>query len=140
MLKILIFLVSMTSASAAWDSVAVFHRPEKVVVQVNEPAQTSRLSELFASLGADRELRLESKDKSVLLDCGRGASGASCILRFQPSSSVEISARSMTASIPLRDLNVSSSQPVQIAFDNSNGHHLTIVLTAAELGVVARKK
>lgn len=115
-MKFLVFsLLSVfcIQSQAARDSVAVFHRPEKVVVQINEEGSAGRLQRLFEAWGADETLYWESADGSFYIDCGRRVDAATCLIRLLPSEFVQIAQTQsraifqMPSDLALGDLDIS---------------------------------
>ena len=89
MKKGFLFLLGMlTSAQvfAAADSVAVFHRAEKVGVLLNERAAYGRIQQFMDAVGAESRFRWLTADESVKIECAREdvratSPFASCLLK-----------------------------------------------------------
>lgn len=78
----LISLLFSVLTFAASDSVAVFHRPEKVVVLLNEYSHEGRLHSMMSAWGAKDQLFWQTEEFYV--NCGRAKAGITCTLRLLP--------------------------------------------------------
>ncbi len=112
-------LFTTVFAQASLDSVGVFHRPERVVVLINEDSRSSRLKEMMQVLSLPERTELLSADGSIKIDCGRNNQTASCTFRFLPSQIVSIGEKNVQAKIDLQDLNISSQGSFSIEFESS---------------------
>lgn len=131
------FLLSIHSYAATWDAVGVYHNPDKVVVQINEPGAqgqpSSRLQnwmDLFLGTKPVQSLYFLSDDESLKINCHRDSKRSSCVMRFFPGEDVRIFDRGVEATISPEALSVLGFQPPAEAFDisflNSNGDHFRI--------------
>lgn len=101
-MKLLILLaISLTAlqAMSQKDSVAVFHRPEKVILLINDRGSNSQLQSLISDLGSSDVFVYESPEQHIQLRCGRNAEAASCTFRFNPGPGVIISPKRVYAQI-----------------------------------------
>jgi hypothetical protein len=89
---ILTLLLSPFAFSAA-DSVAVFHRPEKVVILVNERGSNGRIQQFMNAWNAGPELYWHSETGDFTINCGRNEAAASCTFKLLPSANVQIGAK-----------------------------------------------
>lgn len=112
----------------AWDSVAVMIREEKSVVMIHEPKAGGRLKQFMALLSEERNLLITSPDNSIKIDCGLGRDVDSCVFRFLPSEQVQITPKSITASLP-----IDSFDALSVTFENSNGDHFELNANLGEL-------
>ena len=105
-LALALFTLTFTaSAFPKNDSVAVFHRPEKVIIQVNEGYDGySRLSDMMDFLGVGNKLQITSADQNIAITCGRNREVASCIFRFLPAENIKITHKKLDARANLKDL------------------------------------
>ncbi len=128
-MRILLILCSLFSvtAFANWDSVAVFHRPEKVVVLINEHNSSSknRLKNFISLFENGGSVRFESSDLGIKISCGGDTLAHGCTFRFTPGSNTEIREKGVIAFLPLnemadfrKDLEL---KDFEISFLNSNG-------------------
>lgn len=100
-MKFIIIALLALPAYAANDSVAVFLRPEKSVILINERGADSRLQRLIKAFGPDKELLWESPDKVIRLNCARNDSAATCTIRLLPSINVQIENKRVFARAPI---------------------------------------
>ncbi|UXR65158.1 hypothetical protein EZJ49_02710 [Bdellovibrio bacteriovorus] len=114
---VLFFLGMMTSAQvfAAADSVAVFHRAEKVGVLLNERAAYGRIQQFMDAMGAESRFRWLTADESVKIECAREDVRATCTIRFLPSEVVAIQGRSVKAFVATNDF----PQMFEMTFESS---------------------
>jgi hypothetical protein len=112
---LLSLLFSLVSFAAA-DSVAVFHRPEKVVVLLNEYRQQGRLHSLMQAWGEEKELFWQAEE--LYVSCARAKAGITCTLRLLPAGNARIEAKDSfwEGNGPAKDFAVS--------FESSRGHGL----------------
>lgn len=105
---IALILLSLTASASAFprnDSVAVFHRPEKVIVQINEGYDGySRLSDMMDFLDVGNRFQATSTDQNIVISCGRNREAASCIFKFLPGNDIKISPKKLSAKANLKDL------------------------------------
>lgn len=139
-LALLGFAISAAAASK-WDSVAVFHRPAKVLIQVNEAGANGRLQNWMTALGAGNQVLLQAQDKSFSMDCARNATAVNCAVKLLPSLNVAIGERSVTARFPVTDLGLAATTAFyEIGFLNSNGDHLKMKIENGEFLLNAGKR
>lgn len=138
---LLTFLLS-TQAFAASDSVAVFHRPEKVAVLVNERGEASRLQMLMDNLNAGKDLHVINEADSIMITCGRVINAASCTFSFLKGKGVliETSPRQLFATADLNDLGVESSERFETTFESSMEDYLHILVADGKIHFTASKK
>lgn len=147
-----LFLFLALPASAAWDSVAVFHRPEKVIVLINERGSLgqSRLQnwmDLFSTESSTAaSLQFLSNDEGIKFTCGRQVDAASCTFRFLPSKNVVISDRHVEAVLNKTEL-AQAGLPLKevtdfdISFLNSNGDQFRLwIESTQQIRFSGRKK
>ena len=128
-------LLGLLSPAYAWDSVAVFHRPDKVVVQINEHGANSRLQNWLNQLQAGNDFYYLSSDQSVKLDCGRNESNATCTFRFLPSAKVLIGTKDVRT-----EFNSPLANPAKYEFKNSNGDQFIIAVDYEKMVLWGSKK
>lgn len=124
-------------ALAARDSVAVFHRPEKVAVQVIDYGTDSRLQKLMNLWQANTRLYWKNQDESFYINCGRNERKVSCTLRFLPSESCQISDHQ---AIFQAELDEPLLEGFVVSFESSRGNSLKISIDSQVLEVHASKK
>lgn len=127
-------------AFAARDSVAVFHRPEKVVVLVNEAGRNSRLQNWFDSLGAGAEIYALSADKSININCGRSEIAVSCNFRFLPSATNVFSPRRVDVQTSLRDMQLNPQADSEVSFESDRQDRFVITIANGQIRFHAEKK
>jgi hypothetical protein len=136
-----LLLASLASAAApSRDSVAVFHRPHKVIVLVNEAGHNSRLQKLMEVLGGQNDILLLNSDQSIKIDCGRSETAVSCTFRFLPSASTQFGKRHVDAACSLADLRSSASQDLQVSFESAQQDRFMISITSGAVHFHAEKK
>lgn len=123
-MKKFLFIISTlllsSSTFAASDSVAVFHRPEKVAVLVNERGEYSRLQSLMTNLaGTDDKIHVINDSDTVVITCGRNTEAASCTFSFLQGKDVLIESRKMSASARLSELGLAGSEDFETSFESS---------------------
>lgn len=117
---VLIFtLFTTVFAQASLDSVGVFHRPDRVVVLINEDSRSSRLSQMMDALNLSDRAQLISQDGSIKIECGRNPRAASCTFRFLPSDLVVIGEKNLKAQVVLNSLSISSQSSYAMEFVSS---------------------
>jgi|GEM_PF-2667568 hypothetical protein len=123
----LILLFSVQTFAAA-DSVAVFHRAEKVVVLINDQGANSRLQQFMNALGADSKVQVESNESGIRVQCSRAADTASCTFAFFPSENVRIAPKNLDASTTLVDLGLKaiSAEGFETSFESSREDRFTV--------------
>lgn len=127
----LISLLFSLASFAASDSVAVFHRPEKVVVLLNEYGSHGRLHQMMDAWGASKELFWETEEFYV--NCGRAKAGITCTLRLLPAGNARIETKESfwEGSGPAADFAVS--------FESSRGHGLEFSSRGGRISFHARR-
>ena len=137
---VLLFLILPFSISnAAQDSVAVFHRAEKVVVLINEQNQ-GRLQAFMDHVGDDTDTLIETPDQSMRLNCGRKYDAASCTFRFLPSAFVKIEEKTLHAHATLAELSLPELEHFEMTFESSREDKMTLRIQHGVLEVVASKR
>lgn len=123
-------LFSLVSFAAA-DSVAVFHRPEKVVVLLNEYGDQGRLHSMMDAWGAGQELFWKTEE--LYVNCARTKSGVTCTLRLLPVGSARIEGKDSfwEGSGPSGDFS--------FAFESSRGHRLDFSSVGGRISFHARR-
>lgn len=124
-------------AIAAADSVAVFHRPEKVVVLINENGAQSRLQQFMDALSADHRVFWVTRDESIKIDCARNTEKVACNFRFTPSRAVNIQDKSVFAETTAEELNKST---FQMAFESSREDRFLLTMTPEGIQFWAGKR
>lgn len=127
----LISLLFSLVSFAASDSVAVFHRPDKVVVLLNEYRQQGRLSAMMNAWGAEKELFWQTEEFYV--NCARAKAGITCTLRLLPTGNARIEDKDSfwEGSGPSEDF--------AISFESSRGHGLEFSSVGGRLSFHARR-
>lgn len=129
-----------TSAFAASDSIAVFHKPNKVVVLVNTRQGDLRLEQFVDMVGGQGSLVAATNDGSIRIKCGVGDASASCTFGFAPSAHVTIMPKSVKAQVSLGDLNLPASEYYWTEFESSQGDKFILEIRAGELILTASKR
>lgn len=129
-----------TTALAASDSVAVFHKPNKVVVLVNTRQGDLRLAQFVDMVGDQDSLAAATSDGSIRIKCGVSDASASCTFGFAPSAHVTILPKSVKAQVRLRDLNLPESEDYWTEFESSQGDKFILEIRAGELILTASKR
>jgi hypothetical protein len=137
----LLALFSSLSAQAAWDSVAVIVRPEKALVQINEPGSRGRLRSFITAFSEAGGFLLTSKDASLKLECGTNDAAASCVIRFLLGSGVVLKPKLVHGSFFAEDLGLDRELgDLDLAFLNSNGDQFAIRTHGAQLELIGSKR
>lgn len=120
-LSILLATILISSAAMAQsDSVGVFHRPEKVIILINEGNQgTSRLSDMMDFLKVGDNFQVFSPDQNIKISCARGNGAATCTFRFFPGQDVLISPKNLEASTALSGLSLKTEGSFELYFESS---------------------
>ncbi|MBC7713761.1 MAG: hypothetical protein H7177_10510 [Rhizobacter sp.] len=139
-LLIITTLIFSTQAMATSDSVAVFHRPEKVTVLINERGESSRLQDMMSNFNADKYIHTITADQKVMITCGRNIEAASCTFTFYQSPEVVIAERSMTAQASLADLEMESTQNFEINFESSMNDKFSLEVKDGNIFFKSSKK
>lgn len=128
---LLSLLLSVLSFAAA-DSVAVFHRPEKVVVLLNEHGAKGRLHAMMDAWGADKELFWQTEEFYV--NCARGKNGVTCTLRLLPVGQARIEEKeSFWQGVG------PNTGDFSVSFESSRGHGLEFGSKGGRLSFHARR-
>jgi hypothetical protein len=138
----MIYLFSLLFAPlsfSASDSVAVFHRPEKVAILVNERGHNGRIQQFMNAWGAKDELFWQSSDESFRLNCGRSETGATCNFRLLPSPSVEIRAKESLGKAQWTGEGAVPAD-VHFSFESSRENYFEFTSHIGELTIFTRKR
>lgn len=116
---------------ADWDALAIFHRPEKVLVRIDEwnPAPANAPLERWMALFPTQvRVTYESTAEGVSMTCTRAPEGRTCTFRFTPGTAVEISPKRIESYIPAARLLPLgfTGDPVDVSLLNSNGDRFRI--------------
>lgn len=128
-------VVFSSNLAHAWDAVAVFHKPEKVIVQINEPYPAARLEAVLTATGSTDSWSFLSEDESFKAQCDRGTLGITCIFRLVPSDTVTVDDKKAQCFIQ-----VALIGSIELAFLNSNGDNVEITGDNVGLILKAAKK
>lgn len=127
--------LSVSAFARSWDSVAVYWRDVKTVVQINEGKANvwpgSRLHAMMDALGAELEMDFVNKAETVVIRCGRNANAATCTFRFVAGSGVMSEPRRIAAEVSLDELaqagfRGTAADFAPIDFLNSNGDQFAV--------------
>lgn len=124
----------------ASDSVAVFHRPQKVVVLINERGASGRIQEMMNVLGVSEFFEIKSPDESVTGGCKRNETVATCTITFLPSEKVLIEPKKMQSTWSYEELKVSPRIDFEIAFESSQGDKFTLIMSKQTVQLSASKR
>lgn len=136
------FIFNSFLAQAAQDHVGVFHRMEKVIVLINEPAG-GRLDQMLEALNHrtnDYKIKWLSSDGTFKLSCGRGDNITGCTIRFLPTSNIAIGPRDVTLEIDLHDLGIFSSENFEMYFESAQQDKFTMSIQNNVLRIYATKR
>lgn len=131
-------LSASTNHSA--DSVSVFHKPDKVVVVINDRSSQSRLESWMLAWGEKDSLYLESEDGGLRIRCARNAEWARCSMRLLPSESVEILNKEATASVSYENLGRTPVDEFETTFESSNEQFVELKIKKGVVSVYTRKR
>lgn len=134
-----LFLLSF-QAMAALDSVGVFHRPEKVIVLINERGEGSRLQTMMNYFEAGETLALISPDQNIKIVCGRSVEAATCTFRFFPGKDSVIGPRTLEASSTLGELGITTLDDFDISFESSMQDRFLLQVLNGKIIFSASKK
>lgn len=121
-MKYVLFLLALCSFQvfAQQDSVAVFYRPERVVILINERfEQGNRLNDFLDHIRAGESYDFITTDKTINISCYRGTKGSSCTFKFIPGKDILIENRSVKVSTDLATLNLENTLPYNLHFRGS---------------------
>lgn len=136
----ILFVPMISMGSTARDSVAVFHRPEKVVILIHDRSPSGRLQTWMDQWGAENELILESTQKDIKIQCGRKPGLASCTFRLHPSASVRIGEKATTASLLFSDFGSAKAlNGFEMSFESSRGHRFEVEISELGLSIHAAR-
>ena len=139
-LTLLFTLILSTSTFAASDSIGVFHRPEKVLVLINERGSNARLQEMMNAFGIGDTLQAITADETVKISCAREESLASCTFRFLPGKDVTISGKTVQAKALMTDLKLETSESFEMYFESSMADKFLLKVENGLLTISAGKK
>ncbi len=138
MIKFILACLSLpVFAGGPADSVAVFHRPEKVVVLINERGANSRLQKLLKAFGPEMDLLWENPDKSIRFNCGRNETAATCSIRLLPSESVKIEAKKVSASAKYQGPNAPAN--IELTWESSRANRFNVKILNGEIELLGQK-
>jgi hypothetical protein len=130
-----------TFVMAQSDSIAVFHRPEKVIIQINEGhSKSSRLSDMMDFFNVDTHFEVISPDKSIKISCARNIEASSCIFRFLPGTSTSITLKKLQASTTLSDLKLEGNGVFDFYFESSMSDKFSLQIDDGKIIFSASKK
>lgn len=135
---LLVIMNGLLAANAQWDSVNIFHRPEKVVIVIGEngPGKVAQLMDLWPL----ESFRVSTANNDFELTCNRDSQSAGCNMRFFPSTDVTIGNRSVGARILLSELKSDLDRDWAQSFLNSNGDQLQLAVKDGVLTISAAKR
>ncbi|HEY1078987.1 MAG TPA: hypothetical protein VGE46_02785 [Bdellovibrio sp.] len=133
-------LLATVFAQASLDSVGVFHRPERVVVLINEDSRSSRLSQMMDSLNLSDRAQLISADGSIKIECGRTGRVASCTFRFLPSDLVVIGKKNVQAKVALENLKMYSEASFVMEFESAMQDRFIMQVSEGSVSFFAHKR
>ena len=126
---------------AANDSVAIFYRPEKVVVVINERGEAARLQSFMNFVDAGLSLQKETSDGSIKIACKRTIEVSSCTFSFIAGEKVTIGERFVRAQLLLSDFSLESAEDFSLSFESSMGDQFTLsALSGKTIQFFAKKK
>ena len=142
-MKTLLILTLVTfissTAMAASDSVAVFHRPEKVVILINERGETGRLHDMMNSFNVEDSFVTQNADESIKIQCKRMTDAASCTFRFFPATGIQIQAKTLKGETALTNLNLESDD-FEMSFESSREDKFSLKILDGNIIFSASKK
>lgn len=136
-LTLAIFITSNVWAAA--DSVAVFHRPEKVIVLINERGESGRLHDMMNSMNVDSTLVTQTRDDSIKIQCSRIVDAVSCTFRFFPATGIQIKDKTLKARTLLSNLNL-ESENFEMLFESSREDKFVLKIIDGNINFYAAKK
>lgn len=142
MKKIITLILATFISHSVWaaaDSVAVFHRPEKVVILINEAGEYGRLHEMMNAFGKKDSFIAQSADESIKIQCGRIIDAASCTFRFLPATGILISEKSLKARTLLTNLGL-ESENFEMIFESSREDKFVLKIIDGNINFFASKK
>ncbi len=145
MLITVLFLLNF-NASAAWDAVGVFHKPEKVIVLLNERQEvTNKRLHQWVSLFPNNYIQYISSTQDIRWECGINFEGAGCTFRFLPSSTNLIGERFIESSLSIAQftelgVDIQKMTGLDLSFLNSNGDTFRIWQEGDRIYFLGKKK
>ena len=141
-------LLTVRAPAADWDAVAVFLRPQKAVVLLNERPPLLKLARWIDWLGGgDVRREFVSADGSVRFVCGGPAEERGCTFRIQPGPATALAAKTVTAQIETADLAAAGFAPgaagdeqIDVSFLNSNGDRFRIFSESGRVLLSGQKR
>lgn len=137
MVNLLLLLFSSLSVAAPADSVAVFHRPEKVVILVNEQGSHGRIQRMMNAWRAERDLYWHTEDGALMINCGRNLEAASCTFRLQPGPNVAIGEKEAAGHALITEETV---EDIHISFTSSRDNFFELTVDKGELSLHTKKR
>lgn len=134
---------------ASWDSVAVFHRPDKVIVLINEDAtqamESSRLQKFMGLFERAGSVRFLSRSGEIKITCGHDQRTAGCTFRFFPGAQVKVAGKSVEGELAIQELedlglNAQKAEGFDISFLNSNGDQFRLYIFGGKIFFLGHKK
>lgn len=130
--------------ASSWDSVAVFHRPEKVIVLVHEDGvadlQNNRLRRFMSLFGQESSLVIEFKEGDLRIQCAKDDFRARCSFRILPGVRAGIEPKKVVGHWRLKELFEGNDSTFQADFLNSNGDAFAITVSENNLWLIGSKK
>ena len=133
-------LLTSIQAMAAADSVAIFHKPQKVVVLITELGEGERLQTMMNYFELGQTMMVTNAEGSIKLTCGRKQHSASCTFSFIPGPNSTIENRTLWASATLSELGLTSLDDIEITFKSSNLDKFTLNVSGDHVTFTAAKK
>jgi hypothetical protein len=127
------------SAFASSDSIAVFHRPEKIVILINEVGESGRLHDLMNAFGKENSFVAQSAEDSIKIQCGRVPDAASCTFRFFPGAGIQITEKSVKARTLLANLGL-ESENFEMFFESSREDKFVLKVIDGNINFFASKR
>lgn len=134
-MKFIIIALLGLPAYAAKDSVALFLRPEKSVILINERGANSRLQHLIQAFGPEKELLWESEDKNFRFNCARDESKAECTISLLQSGGVLIAKKEVMAAANI----LRQTTDVSLEWASSRENRVTIEIFKGNLRIHGTK-
>ena len=106
-------------AFGGFDSVGIFHRPEKVIVLINEIGEGERLQTMMNYFEVGETMSMVSTDNSISILCKRRINTASCTFIFLPGKNTFIGTRTLEASVCLDELGATIIDDFDMSFESS---------------------
>lgn len=132
-------LLLSTLAFSASDSVAVFHRPEKVAILINERGRHGRIQQFMNAWGIEHEIFWENAEKNFRINCGRSETGATCNFRLLPGAGVEIKEKESLGKARW-DREGAVPADVQFSFESSRENYFQFTSVNGEFTIYTKKR